>query len=86
MQTELNLKGLSYWKDPLGTAAKKPGTKRRTGTVKTDLIHAYGAPAEKMHRETRQYSALKRLLWTLSDYMSNNTAILESESQNVYNV
>ncbi len=77
MQTELKLKGLDYWTDPWGAAAKKPGTKHCTGTVKTDLMHA-----SVSHWETKQYSALK----PLSDYMSNNAAILESESQSVYNV
>lgn len=55
---ELNLKGLSYRMDPLGTAAK---TRHHTGTIKTNLIQAHGAPAKKVHRKTKQYSALQQL-------------------------
>lgn len=58
MQTELNLKGLGYWRDPSGTAAEKPGTRHRTGTVKTDLQYVYG---ESARGETQQYSASERL-------------------------
>lgn len=54
--TELNLKGLGYWKDPLGTAAKWPGTRHCKGAIKSDLIHADGELAKKVHRDKATFS------------------------------
>lgn len=47
MQTELNLKGLGYWRHPSGTAAEK---------LEPDIVQGqskliYNMPTEKVHEE-----------------------------------